>query len=59
MSGVISSEADCLYSVQHRAVQGAVKGNYRRDMRRTTVHDASPDAFGLNGDGATWRVGLP
>ncbi|KAI5866003.1 taurine catabolism dioxygenase [Durotheca rogersii] len=33
-------------SVLHRA--GAFQGGYRRDLRRTTVHDDSPTAWGLN-----------
>jgi len=30
----------------HRS--GAFQGGYKRDMRRTTVHDASSQASGLN-----------
>lgn len=46
-------------SVMHRATGGTYEGKYRRDMRRTTVKDMGPTRFGLNGDGASWRVGLP
>ena len=34
--------------VMHRAAGGAFEGKYRRDLRRTTVHDASSTAWGLN-----------
>jgi len=34
--------------VMHRATGGAFEGRYRRDLRRTTVHDASSTAWGLN-----------
>jgi len=46
-------------SVMHRATGGSYEGKSRRDMRRTTVKDMSSTRFGLNGDGADWRVGLP
>ncbi|CAH0058373.1 unnamed protein product [Clonostachys solani] len=46
-------------SVMHRATGGAYEGKHPRDMRRTTVKDMSSTRFGLNGDGADWRVGLP
>jgi alpha-ketoglutarate-dependent 2,4-dichlorophenoxyacetate dioxygenase len=45
--------------VMHRATLGAFEGKYKRDMRRTTVHDASSHAWGLNTVGDTWRSGLP
>ncbi|WVQ85208.1 hypothetical protein IAT38_007373 [Cryptococcus sp. DSM 104549] len=45
--------------VMHRAVPGEFAGKYRRDMRRTTVHDMSSKAWGLNTVGDTWRSGLP
>jgi alpha-ketoglutarate-dependent 2,4-dichlorophenoxyacetate dioxygenase len=45
--------------VMHRAMGGAFEGVYERDMRRATVHDSSSTAYGLNGHGSTWRVGLP
>ncbi|KAL1883954.1 hypothetical protein Daus18300_000062 [Diaporthe australafricana] len=35
-------------AVLHRATGGAFEGNYKRDMRRTTVHDDGTYAFGLN-----------
>ena len=34
--------------VLHRAMGGAFEGKYRRDLRRTTVHDNSSTAWGLN-----------
>ncbi|KAF2263888.1 taurine catabolism dioxygenase [Lojkania enalia] len=34
--------------VMHRATGGSFEGKYIRDMRRTTVHDDSPTAWGLN-----------
>lgn len=34
--------------VFHRATGGSFEGKYVRDMRRTTVHDDSPTAWGLN-----------
>ncbi|KAF9885579.1 hypothetical protein FE257_012785 [Aspergillus nanangensis] len=34
--------------VMHRSVGGAFLQHYRRDMRRATVHDSSPSAWGLN-----------
>ncbi|KIW80197.1 hypothetical protein AYO21_01123 [Fonsecaea monophora] len=45
-------------SVMHRAHGGAYEGKYRRDMRRTTVHDDSSYAWGLN-EKTSMRVGLP
>lgn len=42
----------------HRSVPGSYAGKYKRDLRRTTVHDMSSQAWGLNGEGATWRSGL-
>ncbi|KAK1077539.1 hypothetical protein LTR33_008002 [Friedmanniomyces endolithicus] len=35
-------------AVMHRAGGGAFEGKYVRDLRRTTVHDASSTAWGLN-----------
>ncbi|KAK1762180.1 hypothetical protein QBC33DRAFT_581908 [Phialemonium atrogriseum] len=32
----------------HRAAGGSFAGKYRRDLRRTTVHDDSANAWGLN-----------
>ncbi|KAG8625989.1 hypothetical protein KVT40_006390 [Elsinoe batatas] len=46
-------------SVMHRATGGSYEGVYPRDMRRTTVKDMSSQKYGLNGEGADWRVGLP
>lgn len=46
-------------SVMHRATGGSYEGKHRRDMRRTTVKDMGPTRCGLNGEGASWRVGLP
>jgi len=38
----------------HRAMGGSFAGKYRRDLRRTTVHDDSATAWGLNDvDGGT------
>jgi len=37
--------------VMHRATGGSFEGKYARDMRRTTVHDASSTAWGLNNVG--------
>jgi len=34
--------------VMHRAEGGSFAGKYRRDLRRTTVHDNSSQAWGLN-----------
>jgi alpha-ketoglutarate-dependent 2,4-dichlorophenoxyacetate dioxygenase len=34
--------------VMHRATGGSFEGKYRRDLRRTTVHDNSSTAWGLN-----------
>jgi alpha-ketoglutarate-dependent 2,4-dichlorophenoxyacetate dioxygenase len=44
--------------VMHRAVGGSFEGKYRRDMRRTTVHDGSSQAWGLN-EHTDERQGLP
>ncbi|RXK40267.1 hypothetical protein M231_02381 [Tremella mesenterica] len=46
-------------SVMHRATGGPFVGKYKRDMRRTTVKDMSSTKYGLNGEGADWRVGMP
>jgi alpha-ketoglutarate-dependent 2,4-dichlorophenoxyacetate dioxygenase len=45
--------------VMHRATGGSYEGRFSRDMRRTTVKDMSSTKYGLNGEGADWRVGLP
>ncbi|KAH7074590.1 hypothetical protein BKA63DRAFT_316510 [Paraphoma chrysanthemicola] len=34
--------------VMHRATGGSYEGKFVRDVRRTTVHDSSPTAWGLN-----------
>jgi alpha-ketoglutarate-dependent 2,4-dichlorophenoxyacetate dioxygenase len=48
-------------AVLHRATGGTFVGKYRRDLRRTTVHDDSAHAWGLNNkDGVSalgYRVG--
>lgn len=45
-------------AVMHRAGEGTFMGRYKRDMRRTTVHDGSSTAWGLN-DKASKRMGMP
>jgi len=45
-------------SVMHRAGPGTFMGKYKRDMRRTTVHDGSSTAWGLN-EKTSQRMGLP
>lgn len=45
-------------STMHRAVNGPFLYKYRRDMRRTTVHDSSSQAWGLN-EHTNCRQGLP
>lgn len=45
-------------AVMHRAHGGTYEGKFRRDMRRTTVHDDSSYAWGLN-EKTSMRVGLP
>lgn len=42
----------------HRAVGGPFLRKYKRDMRRTTVHDSSSTAWGLN-EHTDVRQGLP
>ena len=42
----------------HRAVGGPFLRTYKRDMRRTTVHDSSSTAWGLN-EHTDIRQGLP
>ena len=46
-------------SVMHRAAGGTYEGKYKRDMRRTTVHDGSSSAWGLNEVGVDTRQGFP
>ena len=43
-------------AVMHRAAGGSFEGKYKRDMRRTTVHDSSSYAWGLN-EKSTTRMG--
>lgn len=45
-------------AVMHRAGEGTFMGRYKRDMRRTTVHDGSSTAWGLN-DKSSKRMGMP
>ncbi|KAI1099230.1 taurine catabolism dioxygenase [Jackrogersella minutella] len=40
--------------VLHRAGGGTFEGKYRRDLRRTTVHDDSPTAWGCNPVDSVW-----
>lgn len=44
--------------VMHRATGGSFEGKYVRDMRRATVHDSSPHAWGLNPPSSA-RMGFP
>jgi alpha-ketoglutarate-dependent 2,4-dichlorophenoxyacetate dioxygenase len=37
--------------VMHRATGGSFEGRFKRDMMRTTVHDGSSTAWGLNEQG--------
>ena len=46
-------------SVMHRSTPGEFEGKAKRDLRRTTVHCASQDAWGIGMTGSTWRAGLP
>lgn len=39
----------------HRAGSGDFEGRFRRDLRRTTVHDDSPTAWGLNSKDSVWQ----
>lgn len=41
----------------HRAAGGTFAGKYRRDLRRTTVHDDSAHAWGLNDSEGTSAIG--
>lgn len=45
-------------AVMHRAAGGSYEGKYARDLRRTTVHDASPTAWGENREGVDERPGF-
>lgn len=44
--------------VMHKAGGGTFAGKYRRDLRRTTVHDASSTAWGLNDKAKSSRPGF-
>ncbi|KAF2651587.1 alpha-ketoglutarate-dependent 2,4-dichlorophenoxyacetate dioxygenase [Lophiostoma macrostomum CBS 122681] len=44
--------------VLHRAGPGTFAGKYKRDLRRTTVHDGSSTAWGLNEKGLDRRPGF-
>lgn len=44
--------------VLHRAGHGTFAGKFRRDLRRTTVHDASSTAWGLNDPTESRRPGF-
>ena len=44
--------------VLHRAGGGTFAGKFRRDLRRTTVHDASSTAWGLNDPSLSKRPGF-
>ena len=44
-------------AVLHRAAGGSFAGKYRRDLRRTTVHDDSAAAWGLNDTGGITALG--
>lgn len=44
--------------VMHKAGEGTFMERYKRDMRRTTVHDGSDLAWGFN-ERTTKRMGLP
>lgn len=45
-------------AVMHRAAGGAYEGKFARDLRRTTVHDGSSTAWGLNEVGVDERPGF-
>ncbi|ORY04483.1 alpha-ketoglutarate-dependent 2,4-dichlorophenoxyacetate dioxygenase [Clohesyomyces aquaticus] len=44
--------------VLHRAGGGTFAGKFKRDLRRTTVHDSSSTAWGLNEKGKDTRPGF-
>ncbi|KAL1606490.1 hypothetical protein SLS60_003894 [Paraconiothyrium brasiliense] len=44
--------------VLHRAGSGTFAGKFKRDLRRTTVHDASSTAWGLNDPNKARRPGF-
>ncbi|KAI0169298.1 taurine catabolism dioxygenase [Hypoxylon sp. FL1284] len=41
--------------VLHRAGGGSFEGKFKRDLRRTTVHDDSPTAWGCNSKETVWQ----
>lgn len=45
-------------AVMHRAAGGGYEGKFARDLRRTTVHDGSRTAWGLNEEGVDSRPGF-
>ncbi|KAF7193794.1 Alpha-ketoglutarate-dependent 2,4-dichlorophenoxyacetate dioxygenase [Pseudocercospora fuligena] len=45
-------------AVMHRAAGGSYEGKFARDLRRTTVHDGSPTAWGLNEKDVDGRPGF-
>lgn len=45
-------------AVLHRVGEGSFEGKFIRDLRRTTVHDDSPTAWGLNQVGAAFPSSL-
>ncbi|KAI0517951.1 alpha-ketoglutarate-dependent 2,4-dichlorophenoxyacetate dioxygenase [Xylaria bambusicola] len=45
-------------AVLHRVGEGSFEGKYIRDLRRTTVHDDSPTAWGFNIVGAAFPSSL-
>ncbi|KAK5625982.1 hypothetical protein RRF57_001698 [Xylaria bambusicola] len=45
-------------AVLHRVGEGSFEGKYIRDLRRTTVHDDSPTAWGFNLVGAAFPSSL-
>lgn len=45
--------------VLHRATHGAYEGKYRRDLRRVSVFDMGPTAYGENDPSTYWQQGLP
>ncbi|KAK7926491.1 hypothetical protein PG985_003489 [Apiospora marii] len=40
--------------VLHKAGGGSFEGRFKRDLRRTTVHDDGPAAWGVNDRGSVW-----
>ncbi|KAI0808560.1 alpha-ketoglutarate-dependent 2,4-dichlorophenoxyacetate dioxygenase [Xylaria sp. FL0064] len=45
-------------AVLHRVGEGSFEGKFIRDLRRTTVHDDSPTAWGLNAVGEAFPASL-